>query len=113
MAEHTKNECASSCRVPYSCCSSYYCELAEQNAKCKGLTLPQTGHPTLPFMGINGCTVPPHLRPLCTLHVCSINSLGFKPNDQQWTSEYFALRRQLEKRDQEWDPERDGTQVHI
>jgi len=53
-------------------------------------------HGRLKFMGSNGCTVEPYLRPLCTLHTCEINGLGFKKNNWQWTEEYFALRERIE-----------------
>lgn len=51
----------------------------------------------LPFMGAKGCVVPPHLRPLCTLHVCSINSFGCDPKDADFTAKYFKLRRQIDR----------------
>jgi hypothetical protein len=48
-------------------------------------------------MGPGGCVAPPHFRKLCTLHVCSINSLGFDPKDPRFTREYFILREQIEQ----------------
>lgn len=59
--------------------------------------LTPTGHERLPFMGPTGCIVAPHLRPWCTMHTCAINSLGFKIDDLNWTKQYFALRRKIEK----------------
>ena len=56
-------------------------------------------HPKgLLFIGEKGCTVPPYLRPLCTLHTCDVNSFGFKRNDPKgvWTKKYFALRAKIE-----------------
>jgi hypothetical protein len=55
----------------------------------------QTEHPSLPFMGTNGCVVPPHLRPVCTIHTCDIGSIGSKRDDDSestWTNRYFELR---------------------
>lgn len=98
MYEHTKDECAH-CRVPHSCCSPEYCEMAEDIARRQGVELARTGHPTLLFMSLTGCTVPPHLRPLCTLHTCAVNSLGFKPGDPVWTTRYFKLRNLIEQRE--------------
>jgi len=57
-----------------------------------GISLPRTEHKSLPMMGEKGCTVAPHLRPWCTMHVCSINSLGFDINDLEWIDRYFELR---------------------
>jgi hypothetical protein len=95
MYELTLSECKR-CRVPLSCCSQLYCSLAEEWAAEFGITLEGTDyHPNLKFMGPDGCTVPPHLRPSCTLHTCAINGLGFKPKDTVWTSKYFELRDQI------------------
>jgi hypothetical protein len=61
-----------------------------------GTELTPTGHPRLPFMGETGCVVPPHMRPMCTMHTCAVNSLGFKMGDMAWTEKYFALRDKIE-----------------
>jgi hypothetical protein len=102
MADLTAPECAGkgpgSCRRPHSCCDEMYCESTRAYARESWhVELPETGHPTLPFMGPEGCTVAPHLRPLCTVHTCQIASLGFKPNDPEWTERYFELRNQLDE----------------
>jgi hypothetical protein len=55
----------------------------------------ETTHPTLRYMGKDGCVCPPHLRPLCTLHVCNINSFGFDPQDPEFNDKYFALRDKI------------------
>lgn len=97
MAEHTAPKCATTCRVPHSCCDSMYCDLTEQWAKEQGVTLQPTDHPTLKFMGPTGCTVAPHLRPTCTLHNCHINGIGFLPGDEPWTERYFAIREEIDQ----------------
>jgi hypothetical protein len=72
-----------------------YCELTRSIAKDHwGVELKETGHPKLPFMSKDGCTVEPHLRPLCTLHVCSINSMGFD-KDNKFNKQYFKLRQKI------------------
>lgn len=102
LAEHTAPECGAPCYrgrqpPPDRCCDALYCEMARQFAREEyGVKFVSTGHPRLPFMGPDGCVVEPHLRPVCTLHVCSINSLGFKPGDEAWTRKYFELREALE-----------------
>jgi len=97
MSQLTAPVCANECRVPKSCCDRMYCEIADEYAKEQGVTLTRGDHPTLPFMSASGCTVPPHLRPICTVHVCCINSLGFKPGDMKWTKKYFKLREKIEE----------------
>ena len=54
----------------YRCCSRLYCEAARRYCQSKGITLIDTGHPDLPFMGTSGCTLPPEHRPICAIHTC-------------------------------------------
>jgi len=61
-----------------------------------GVRLERTSHPILPLMGEKGCVAPPHTRPLCTLHTCSVNSLGVKIDDVEWTDKYYILRNKIE-----------------
>ena len=99
IAAHTVPECGR-CRVPHGCCDVMYCEMAREFAKEQGVELKDTGfknQKVLPFLGPEGCVVPPHLRPVCSVHVCCINSLGLKPGDKKWTKEYFRLRGRIEE----------------
>lgn len=98
MAELTLPECKA-CRNPLSCCSPEYCELAMDQAMTNWRTkLTPTGfHATLPLMGPEGCVAAPHLRPLCTLHTCEVNSMGCKRGDPKWTARYFELRDEIER----------------
>ncbi len=96
MAELTLPKCKQ-CRASLACCSPEYCEMTIQNAKeVWGVELQRTDNPRLPLMGPNGCTAQPHFRPNCTMHTCSINSLGFDPKDPKWTKKYFKLREEIE-----------------
>lgn len=61
-----------------------------------GVKLEPTTHPNLPLMGPNGCNAAPHLRPLCTLHTCKINSIGTSGNTT-WDERYFQLREQIDE----------------
>lgn len=98
MSDLTSPECASVCVIPHSCCSPEYCHMTIQIAKEDwNVELSSTDHPTLPLMGPNGCTAAPHLRPICTVHACQVNSLGCKPNDLKWTKMYFKLRSNIDK----------------
>jgi hypothetical protein len=93
MAELTKPRC-DSCAIPRSCCSPEYCEMAIQEAKKWGETLTTTGHPKLPLMGETGCVAAPHLRILCTLHVCEGT---FWRSTMAWKKKYMTLRERLNK----------------
>lgn len=97
MSDLTGPECGQ-CRAPYSCCDPMYCDMATERAAVLGVTLTRGNHPTLPYMleGV-GCTVPPYVRMLCTLHTCDICSLGFKRGDARWTEQYYILRDQIDK----------------
>lgn len=102
MAQLTAPLCAGvgkgACRVPHSCCDRLYCDLAKEYAKEQGeVFIPVDANARLPFMGEKGCVVPAHLRPLCTLHVCCINSIGANAHDMEWNTRYFKLRAKLEK----------------
>jgi hypothetical protein len=103
LADHTRAKCGTPhCRVipelrPHRCCDRQYCVMAKEYAKDRyGIELQPTGHPDLPFMGPNGCTVEPYLRPICSLHQCSINSMGVLRGDPSWTVEYFRLRETID-----------------
>lgn len=111
MADMTLPKCKQ-CPLPYSCCSPEYCEMAIRVAKRNGVTLEPTDHPKLPLMSETGCIAPPHLRPLCTLHVCCINSIGCDPNDPKWTKEYFELRAKIERLEYELSQSNVESQAH-
>lgn len=85
------------CKPALSCCSREYCEMAIETAKSEyGVDLQTTDHSTLPLMSESGCVSPPHYRKLCSLHTCSVNSLGFEKNaNQEWNDKYFDLRGEI------------------
>lgn len=113
MADMTASECAGvgkgSCRAPHSCCDENACNITKQFALRQGVTLPEftpKGHKGAFYLTENGCSVAPHLRPVCTVHTCAINGLGFKMGDEKWTKDYFKLRDQLdrlESKEKRWD----------
>ncbi len=100
MADLTAPKCAGtggvgSCNPPHSCCSPEYCEMTLGYAKESwGVELQRTEHPRLPLMGPLGCIAEPHLRPLCTLHLCKINGLGCT-GDKKFDKAYFKLRDEI------------------
>lgn len=94
MSELTRPECGK-CRIPLSCCDPMYCDLAEDWAKARwSTTLEKGDHPRLHYMSSGGCTVPPHMRPICTLHTCAINSCATSGNPL-WDKKYFRLRAKI------------------
>ena len=64
-------------------------------ARALGVKLEPGWHPTLPFMGPTGCTVAPHLRPICTAHTCEVNEHGRKHGDDAWTNRYYDLLEEI------------------
>ena len=95
MYELTEPECSHSCRVPRSCCSLEYCQMAQEIAREHWQTeITPFGNGM--FLGDKGCVVPPHMRPLCTFHTCAVNSLGQKLGDPKWNRRYFRLRAVIE-----------------
>ena len=105
MSEHTKNECAFGCKVPHSCCSPEYGVMAAKIMRmAKEPIPPDTGSKVCQFMSPTGCVVAPHFRPLCTLHVCCINSTGVKLSDLAWTERYFEIRAEIDALESECMP---------
>jgi len=90
MADHTYKKCKEKCHNLGSCCSGEYCDLAAEFVKLKGIN-----PPPMPFIQNGKCIIPPHLRPLCTVHQCEISGLGGDPKDPEWTNKYFELRDKL------------------
>lgn len=102
MANMTKKACEESCEKPYNCCAVEYCELAMEFAQehYDTIILPTEdyldGLTHLPMLDLKkGCIVPSHMRPTCTMHLCDINSLGFRRGNPEWTEEYFKLRDEI------------------
>lgn len=93
IAAYTKPKCTNACRVPQSCCSPEYCDMAiEIAAKEYNIILEKTNHPKLPLMGENGCVAEPYLRPLCSLHVCEGTLMR---SGQDYLEKYFDIRDKI------------------
>lgn len=113
MAELTKEHCITRKKcMSYTyygnrdnlCCSLMYCKMAEKIAKDHGVELKPVNQPdpddpcdrSLPYLtDEKKCIVPPHFRPLCTLHVC--DRLLFE--DSEFSEKYFELRERLAEAD--------------
>lgn len=96
MADMTMDVCRKKCHRLGSCCEPMYCEIAKEYASGLGVELEETGN-EIPFLKDGKCVVPPHLRPMCTLHQCDINGVGFFKGDLPLTKKYFRLRERLER----------------
>jgi hypothetical protein len=101
-------ECAKFAGNKYRCCERKYCDLAARFAKEKyGIELQATGNPDLPFMGETGCVVPPHLRPICAMHVCSVSwaPKSHVEGSSEKLREYMELRKQIDEEARRQDKE--------
>tara|TARA_Y100000310_G_scaffold294825_1_gene325606 strand:- start:7 stop:444 length:438 start_codon:yes stop_codon:yes gene_type:complete len=115
MAEHTHPVCSSgTCpEGAYKCCDDLFCSMAVDYAKKNwGVELETVSSPAmgdivfadrlakLParFLGAEGCTVEPHLRPACTHYVCGIRLrpsglIGTK--GAEWDARYVKLINEI------------------
>jgi hypothetical protein len=104
MADITRERCGA-CYHPKSCCDPVYCESAREHAREEwGVELPVTQHPKLSLMGPEGCVCPPHLRPICTVHVCEKHL----SRDPEFSEEYYEIREALN----ELESQRFGKKQH-
>ena len=93
MADMTFAKCREHCHDLGCCCSQEYCDMAAEIMEKAGAPVPP-----MPFSDKDGrCTIPPHFRPLCSLHQCKISGLGLDLKDKKWTDKYFKLREKLEE----------------
>jgi hypothetical protein len=100
IADITRPRCLEQCHEPGACCTPRYCELAQTRAREFGVRLPEQGHPTLKYMGTQGCVVPPYLRPLCAVHVCDYHVM----RDDAFARAYLELREEVCRAEAEVGP---------
>ena|SRR6185312_16275114 len=73
---------------PYSCCEPDACEQAAFDAyEIAGILL------VGPFLGDNGCMLPPHLRPRCTRYTCAVQWKAERPS---WINQYNDLVNEID-----------------
>ncbi len=91
-----KDECGKYQDNPSRCCERKYCEIAAENAMFEGVELKPVSE-DIPFLSSAGCIVPPYLRPICSVHVCSISyaARSHIENDPDKTKRYFDLRKRI------------------
>lgn len=96
MYELTHAKCVACCpeQLKWSCCSPEYGDFAMAEAKKRGEVLVLTGlnHPKCALLGENGCVAPPHLRQMCTLHVCE----KLLMTDLKFYKQYFKVRDKID-----------------
>lgn len=86
---------------PNRCCDLDFCTAVELGLKTVGKTFPRTDHPTLFFMGPQGCTVPPEYRPGCSGYVCP----------DQMEKQPRTLRREYQKLHGKFDQDPEVQQM--
>ncbi|MEE8397159.1 MAG: hypothetical protein V3S29_13975 [bacterium] len=91
IAELTRPKCMGGCHEPGACCQPRYCSQAAARAREFGISLAGQAHPTLPYLGPDGCVAPPYLRPLCSMHVCEFHLL----QNPEFAEVYLALREEV------------------
>jgi hypothetical protein len=97
MAELTRQKCEECPSIygamkPARCCDKFFCELTTETIReLGGEPIPHGTHPELPYMGENGCVVPPHLRPVCSGFVCQAHL----ERDHGFASKWEALQKKL------------------
>lgn len=67
MKKLTSSRCA---KDGFDCCSKFFCKVSEIEMKALGYHIDKTDNPEIPYMGPNGCVIPPEYRPGCTMYVC-------------------------------------------
>ena len=101
VAALTWSHCEHACQLEprYDCCHILFCSLVRATSLRRGgLILESTGHPTLLFMGPQGCVVPPYLRPLCAKHTCVNNTLRAHPDPgPEWKKRYKELIDEIDR----------------
>ena len=98
IARLTRPVCLERCPEPGGCCRPRYCELAWERARLFGLEPAAVSRGPLPFLGPPGCTLAPHLRPLCAVHVCEGQLLA----DPALARAYFPLRQAVLEAEARW-----------
>jgi hypothetical protein len=79
------------------CCNVMYCEMADAySGEHEPVPVDERVQTDIKYLRADGCILAPHLRPICTVHNCQINSLGFVPGDPGWTKRYFKLREKID-----------------
>lgn len=97
LYELTRLECVEVCDRPGGCCHVLFCTLTMRFANRRwGVVLEETGHPTLPLMGHDGCVAAPHFRPACTSFICGCHTRDAEIGPPGWTDQYVAVRDHVE-----------------
>lgn len=70
----------------WGCCDRAFCAGIRDSLALHGIEFPWDDEATLPYLGTEGCVVPPHLRPACALYSC--DRVDYSRLDQApWTIE--------------------------
>lgn len=95
IAEYVKSFCTKLRCLPYNaeklglCCNNMMCQMAVQEAEMFGVKLELPEGET--FIKGSECSVPPHIRRLCSVHACDRLQL-FAP---EFMEKYLKLRSEI------------------
>lgn len=59
----------------HGCCDRVFCDAVRRGVTKLGYDVEWREDQRLPYMGPEGCRVPPHLRPACSWYVCADDKL--------------------------------------
>lgn len=76
----------------FGCCTKFACTASEVELRLLGIEIEKTDNPDLPYMGPNGCVIPPEYRPSCTMYVCPPHR-----EDRKFRREYDRLFNKIVK----------------
>lgn len=89
MYKHTNFQC-DGCKSP--CCNEEYCEVAREYANSLGIYPWETTNELFYQADDGKCICPPHLRPICTIHHCRLDSSTLS---EEWLEKYWEMRDEL------------------
>lgn len=76
----------------YRCCDKLFCEMVDKSLKMQMIKAERPNVGGIPFMGEKGCTIEPHLRPMCSAYVCPSHL-----RDRSFSREYERIIDKINK----------------
>lgn len=82
---------AGACRKDgFGCCSKFFCKVSELEMKALGHHVEKTDNKDIPYLGPNGCVIPPEYRPGCSMYACPIHL-----KDRKFRREWERSRQKI------------------
>jgi hypothetical protein len=76
----------------FGCCSKFFCKVSELEMAALGYHVDKTDNVDIPYMGPDGCVIPPEYRPGCSLYVCPVHL-----KDRKFRREWDRHRQKILK----------------